>query len=71
MDITLDAERVSVNPSNRGSVTVDIEGVSKENILDHLTIEDVISHFGQDKILDSIGEQEVVEHFDLKVINED
>ena len=72
MDITVSARKVNVDSNGYKSVSIEIEDIDKEQLLENLKIEDFLDYFGIDKVLDEIGIEECKEHFDLsEIIDED
>jgi hypothetical protein len=69
MDVTLNVKTVKSTGTNYRSTEVELEGVEKSELMDNLTIQDFIDHFGDDKILDTLGEDRCKDYFDL--INND
>ncbi len=65
MDIVLNCKSVNVSSAGYSSVAVEMEGINQTDIIDVVSIKDIINHFGMDKILDEIGADECMEHFDL------
>jgi hypothetical protein len=69
MDLALNAERASIDPNNGRTVSVDLEGVDVEDVIDSLEIKDIIS-FKKADILDEIGVDECIQYFGIKVAEE-
>jgi hypothetical protein len=65
MNISLNVEKVTIDSAGSRYVSVDIEGVDKEDLLGEVSIEDCISYFGADKFLTEIGEDACKELFGL------
>lgn len=66
MELHLKAvEGVDIRPDYNNRLTVVCEGVSEENLLEQLKIDDVISFFGEEALLDKIGQDKAIEHFQL------
>lgn len=66
MELHLKAvEGVDIRPDYNNRVIVVCEGVSKENLMEHLDIGDVIGFFGEEKLLDRIGHDFAIEYFEL------
>ena len=65
MDIKLDCKEVAITPNGFYTVSVKLEDVKLEDILDCLTIEDVVKYFGARHLLDEIGEDECKTYFHL------
>lgn len=65
MDLELICETVAVAATSYKTVPISIEDANDGDILNHFKIEDIISHFDDDKILDVIGSKRVMEYFDL------
>lgn len=72
MNISISVEKISVDPNGNRNITVDLDGIDKEELLDNFTIKDCLDFFGIDKVLEEIGAEECKEHFDLsETIEED
>lgn len=66
MDLTLDVASVHVTQGySTKEVRVEIQGASPSDVLESLSIKDVVSHFPIADLLDEIGEKEAKNHFNL------
>lgn len=65
-DLVLNTSEVKITPVGYKQVEVSLDSVDEDEILNHLTVEDVVSHFDEDDILDEIGKDKVMKYFDLK-----
>jgi len=65
MNIILSAKEARVEPNYNKTLTVIIDGVDKDEVMDSITVDDFIKHFGIDKVLDEIGEEECKDYFNL------
>ena len=61
MDITINAEEISVEPRNKLNFWVNLTGID---------IAEIISEIGEDNILDEISRDKVIEYFGIKEIEE-
>lgn len=65
INLSLTASNCSVETHSTRKISVDIENADKSEILEHFTIEEIISHYGDDVLLDSIGQDRAIEHFEM------
>lgn len=70
MDIVVDCANVTVRGGSRYNVEVSLDGVSKNDILDHFDANEAIEHFGQEEILDLIDVEFIKKYFDLTEITD-
>jgi hypothetical protein len=70
VNITVKSKEVRITPFGYKEVEVSLDNVDEDELLNHLTIKDVVSHFDTDDILDEIGIDKVMEYFNLKEIDE-
>lgn len=54
----------------RGLINVNLIGATPENILASVSINDVISYFGETELLDFIGKESIQTHVDSKLEEE-
>jgi len=69
MNVQLNGKHASISAGDYNSMTVEIEGVDKDDVIELISIRDLIDYYGLDKVLDEIGEDECKDHFDLKPID--
>lgn len=66
MNLEFKANYAGVRAYDRWDVIVEASGVAEGDILDHFSVEAVVSHFGEDVILDNIGEDAVRKYFGIE-----
>jgi hypothetical protein len=65
MNITLATDNVVITPSTSRRVDVEMNDIEASDLLDYVTIEQVLNHFNTSEILDGIGIEEVKNYFNL------
>lgn len=46
-------------------VELEIDGVDKDSLMEHLSIDDILSFYNEADILNTIGKEQCANHFDL------
>lgn len=64
MNVTIQTTSATITPSHR-MVDVELNDIEPKDLLDHVSVSDVIRHFDVRALLDEIGIEEVKDHFDL------
>ena len=65
MDINLSCKNINVDVYGSSTLSVDLKDVDESELLDLLTIDQVIKHFGESDLLDAIGEAECMNYLGL------
>lgn len=65
IDLSFDAEEARIVPRDYKMIQVNTYQVSKREVLDQFSIEDMLYHFNYDDILDGIGSDYCKKYFDL------
>lgn len=65
VDIDVEASSVEVSAGNYEKVNVRLIGAESSDVMNSLSIDDVVEHFGAKYLLDEIGEQEARNHFGI------
>ena len=65
MDINLSCKSINVDAYVNSTLSVDLTNVDESELMDLLTIEQVIKHFGESDLLDAIGEDECMQYLGL------
>ena len=65
MNITLTTDNVTITPSSSRRVDVEMGDIEASDLLDNVTIKQVLDHFNTSEILDAIGIDEVKNYFNL------
>lgn len=58
MELNLKCKYVDVSPSNNAYLNVSIDGADISDVIEHVKLEEFISHFEIDDILNCIGKEE-------------
>ena len=66
MDINLSCKNINVDAYGNSAISVDLIDVYESELMDLLTIEQVIKYFGESDLLEEIGEDECKNHFGLE-----
>jgi len=65
MNVTIQTTSATITPSTNRMVDVELNDIEPKDLLDHVSVSDVIRHFDVRALLDEIGIEEVKDHFDL------
>ena len=65
MDINLSCKNINVDAYGSSTLSVDLKDVDESELLDLLTIDQVIKHFGESDLLDAIGKDECMNYLGL------
>lgn len=65
MDITINCREVKVSANNYKVVSVDLEDVDIDEVIEQFDLDAVINSIGIDRILDHLGVDAAVDHFGL------
>ena len=66
MDINLSCKNINVDAYGNSTLSVDLKDVDEDELIDLLTIDQIIKHFGECDLLEAIGETECKNHFGLE-----
>lgn len=65
MNITLQCKRAIIEANYSRKISVEIEGLDKNELMENLKITDFLDFFDISNILDEIGQEKCEEYFDL------
>lgn len=65
MNLRLIVERVEITGGGFNSIDVELEGVSESDLINAVSIQEIISERTDKEILDEIGIERCMEYFDL------
>lgn len=66
MDLEFKADSIGVRSYDKWQTVVELSGVTEEDVLEHFSVEDIISYFGEDAILDRIDEKKVRDFYGIE-----
>ena len=66
MDLEFKADSVGVRSYDKWQTLVELSGVTEGDVLEHFSVEDIISYFGEDAILDRIDEQKARDFYGIE-----
>ena len=64
-DIKIICSRVIIDPQGYRQLEVSLDEADIDNVLENLTISDILSYFNENDILDEIGSEKAQEYFGL------
>ena len=62
MDIELTVDEVTVNATRHGRIVVNVSGLDACEVLDEMTISDIVDHVGTEDILCELDIDDITEH---------
>ena len=65
MDINLSCKNADIDAGTNRIINVGLTSVDENELMDLLTVEQIISHFSTSELLDAIGREECADYFDL------
>lgn len=65
-DLEFTAGEVRVNPLGTRTLSVEVDDVTVEDLLEQIDAKDAVEHYGDDTLLDLIGKQKAMEYFGLR-----
>lgn len=70
-NINVRCEEVQVSGWNGSKVEVNLTNANLSEVLENITAEDIVKHYGEKDLLDAIGQEEAMDYWNLVEVPED